>query len=92
LDFRKTAFVPLSRMIFLEGSFEVLPEEAIQELVKLLDEIIGILTTSIGTMRRKRGEASTDAWGTVAVLFPSTPDPQSSHLPLSPKSMPFILS
>ena len=31
-----------------------LPEEVIQERIKLLDEIIGILTTSIRTMRRKR--------------------------------------
>ena len=31
-----------------------LPEEVIQERIKLLDEIIGILTTSIGTMRKTR--------------------------------------
>jgi four helix bundle protein len=30
-----------------------LPEEIIQERIKLLDEIIGILTASIGTMRKK---------------------------------------
>lgn len=29
------------------------PEEIIQERIKLLDEIIGILTASIGTMKRK---------------------------------------
>jgi four helix bundle protein len=31
-----------------------LPEKVIQERVKLLDEIIGILTSSIGTMRKER--------------------------------------
>jgi hypothetical protein len=31
-----------------------LPEEVVQERIKLLDEIIGILTSSIGTMRKKR--------------------------------------
>jgi four helix bundle protein len=31
-----------------------LPEEVIQERIKLLDEIIGILTSSIGTMRKGR--------------------------------------
>jgi four helix bundle protein len=31
-----------------------LPEDVIQERIKLLDEIIGILTSSIGTMRKKR--------------------------------------
>jgi four helix bundle protein len=31
-----------------------LPEKVIQERIKLLDEIIGILTRSIGTMRRGR--------------------------------------
>jgi four helix bundle protein len=31
-----------------------LPEEIIQERIKLLDEIIGILTSSIGTMRKER--------------------------------------
>jgi four helix bundle protein len=30
-----------------------LAEEVIQERIKLLDEIIGILTSSIGTMRKK---------------------------------------
>jgi four helix bundle protein len=30
-----------------------LPEDVIEERLKLLDEIIGILTRSIGTMRRK---------------------------------------
>ena len=30
-----------------------LPEEIIQKRIKLLDEIIGILTASIGTMKRK---------------------------------------
>jgi four helix bundle protein len=30
-----------------------LPEEVIRERIKLLDEIIGILTSSIGTMRKK---------------------------------------
>jgi hypothetical protein len=30
-----------------------LPEEVIQERIKLLDEIIGILTNSIATMRKK---------------------------------------
>jgi hypothetical protein len=32
-----------------------LPEEVILERIKLLDEIIGILTSSIGTMGKKRG-------------------------------------
>jgi four helix bundle protein len=31
-----------------------LPEDVIKERIKLLDEIIGILTRSIGTMRKKR--------------------------------------
>ena len=31
-----------------------LPEEVIQGRINLLDEIIGILTSSIGTMRKKR--------------------------------------
>ena len=31
-----------------------LPEEIIQERIKLLDEIIGILTSSIGTMKKER--------------------------------------
>jgi four helix bundle protein len=31
-----------------------LPEKVIQERIKLLDEIIGILTSSIGTMRKGR--------------------------------------
>jgi four helix bundle protein len=30
-----------------------LPDKVIQERIKLLDEIIGILTRSIGTMRKK---------------------------------------
>jgi four helix bundle protein len=31
-----------------------LPEEVVQERIKLLDEIIGILTSSIGTMKKER--------------------------------------
>ena len=37
-----------------------LPEEVIQERIKLLDEIIGILTNSIATMRKGRVTRSSD--------------------------------